>query len=275
MLKTMKNERASATFDTRGVHLQSFQVDGKEYLWQRDPKYWAKTAPVLFPYIGAVPDAAPVEIYGKPVQMPRHGFIKDTEMTCVKDEATCQIYETSDNDVTWEMYPFHFKFTACYELQEEKLVLSYTVENTGEEEMPFVIGGHPAFFCPMNEGEQFSDYEIIFNRKENDPALIDGQILPLSYELFPIDAHIVDDCNSDMISLVHKESGRGIEFEFDPFKMMAIWSPPHKNAPFVCLEPWNNGTFETLQNVEFTEKKHLQRLQAGEKKTYRFSIKPV
>ena len=275
MLKTLKNKRASVTFDTLGVHLQSFQVDGKEYLWQRDPAYWAKTAPVLFPYIGAVPDESPVKIYGKDTKMPRHGFIKDTEMTLVSESDTSQVYETVDNEATWEMFPYHFKFTATYELKDDKLILSYNVENTGDEEMPYLIGGHPAFFCPMNEGEQFTDYEIIFNKKEEDPALVDGQVLPLSYDLFPIDAHIVDDVNSDMISLVNKDTKKGIEFEFSPFKMMAIWSPPHKNAPFVCLEPWNNGTFETLQNPEFSEKKHLQKLQPGENKTYMFSIKPV
>lgn len=274
MIKKLQNKTASATFDTLGVHLHSFQVDGHEYLWQRDEQYWGKTAPVLFPYIGAVPKE-PVEIYGVKTQMPRHGFIKDTEMTCVSESAEHAVYATTDNDDTWKMYPYHFRFTADYALEQDKLKLSYTVENMDTRELPFLIGGHPAFFCPMNEGESFTDYQIIFNKKENDPALVNGTRLPLSYDLFPVDAHVVDDVQSDMVSLVHKKTGNGIQFGFYGFQMMAIWSPPHKDAPFVCLEPWCNGTFDTLMNVEFSEKKHLQRLAPGESRTYQFTMQPT
>lgn len=33
-----------------------------------------------------------------------------------------------------------------------------------------MIGGHPAFFCPMEEGEQFTDYMVRFE-DENVPDL--------------------------------------------------------------------------------------------------------
>ena len=46
-------------------------------MWQKDPAYWAKTSPVLFPYIGAVPET--VTIHGIEYAIPRHGFVKDVE----------------------------------------------------------------------------------------------------------------------------------------------------------------------------------------------------
>ena len=37
-----------------GAQLESLQSpDGREYLWQRDPKWWSGCAPVLFPMVGA------------------------------------------------------------------------------------------------------------------------------------------------------------------------------------------------------------------------------
>ena len=61
---TIQNEYASAACTTLGAELLSFRMaGGKEYLWQRDPAYWAKTSPVLFPYVGPVADT--VAIYGK------------------------------------------------------------------------------------------------------------------------------------------------------------------------------------------------------------------
>lgn len=62
--------------------------------------------------------------------------------------------------------------------------------------MPFVIGGHPAFNCPLAAGERFEDYKVRFDRPVTkaplrpdhqtgivDPArrynvLVNGQELP-------------------------------------------------------------------------------------------------
>lgn len=53
---TIQNAEATVTCRTHGAELLSYKtVAGKEYMWQKDPAYWAKTSPVLFPYIGAVP----------------------------------------------------------------------------------------------------------------------------------------------------------------------------------------------------------------------------
>ena len=75
---TIQNEFASVTCRTLGAELLSYKTAaGKEYMWQKDPAYWAKTSPVLFPYIGAVPET--VTIHGVDYKIPRHGFVKDAE----------------------------------------------------------------------------------------------------------------------------------------------------------------------------------------------------
>ena len=75
---TIQNAEATVTCRTHGAELLSYKTfAGKEYMWQKDPAYWAKTSPILFPYIGAVPET--VTIHGTDYAIPRHGFVKDVE----------------------------------------------------------------------------------------------------------------------------------------------------------------------------------------------------
>ena len=41
--------------------------------------------------------------------------------------------------------------------------MSYEVTNEGTEDMPFFVGGHPGFKCPLDEGESYDDYELRFD----------------------------------------------------------------------------------------------------------------
>ena len=44
--------------------------------------------------------------------------------------------------------------------------VSYEVTNTGSEDMPFFIGGHPGSACPLDEGESYSEYKLRFEADE-------------------------------------------------------------------------------------------------------------
>ena len=39
----------------------------------------------------------------------------------------------------------------------------WKVENTNDKKMYFSIGGHPAFNCPLKEGEKQEDYQLVFD----------------------------------------------------------------------------------------------------------------
>ena len=36
--------------------------------------------------------------------------------------------------------------------------------NTGSGKLPFTIGGHPAFNCPLCDDEEFEDYFVKFDK---------------------------------------------------------------------------------------------------------------
>ena len=50
----LENEQIEVTVNIHGAELRSLKskADGQEYLWNADAKYWGRTAPVLFPFVG-------------------------------------------------------------------------------------------------------------------------------------------------------------------------------------------------------------------------------
>lgn len=267
---TIRNEWASAVCQTHGAELLSYQLSGptsvgKEYLWQKDPAYWAKTSPVLFPYIGAVP--APVKIHGTEYDMPRHGFVKDAEFAVAEQGDDHVVLATEDTDFTRSVFPYRFRFTVSFHFEGPALCVSYGVENRSGEEMPFLIGGHPAFFCPMEKEEQFTEYVLRFDDE-------DVPDLHLQYPLFDNDAILYENLKSRAVRLIHQTTGKGIRFVFPGFETVAFWTPIRKNAPFLCIEPWCGGTMDQVPNTNLLEKKYVQFLPAGEKRDYEFSFCP-
>ena len=45
----LDNGTVKAHVNAFGAELKSLEMDGLEYLWQGDPKYYARTSPTLFP----------------------------------------------------------------------------------------------------------------------------------------------------------------------------------------------------------------------------------
>ena len=79
MLITLKNVFLTAVIDTTGAQLLSLKdKDGKEYMWQRDPQFWSRTSPVLFPAIGNSRGGKTI-FEGQWYELPKHGFAKDME----------------------------------------------------------------------------------------------------------------------------------------------------------------------------------------------------
>ena len=56
---------------------------------------------------------------------------------------------------------------AKYTLEGRSLKITYEVENTDTKKFSFFIGGHPGFNCPLVLGEEYTDYEIVFEQKEH------------------------------------------------------------------------------------------------------------
>ena len=61
-----------------GAELVSLVCGGREYMWNADPVFWNRHAPILFPAVGK-PFNKEVRIGGKVRPMGQHGFARDCE----------------------------------------------------------------------------------------------------------------------------------------------------------------------------------------------------
>ena len=154
--------------------------------------------------------------------------------------------------------------------------------------MPFCIGGHTAIRCPLEEGERFEDYELIFEEAEQadshllSPAgtilhhgrepMLDGTgRLALDYQTFArLDTIIFSMLRSGNVSLVHQETGRGVRLDFHEFPMVAFWTKP--GAPFLCLEPWQGCAALDDETGRFEDKPYCLSLAPGESKRLTCSL---
>lgn len=283
---TLQNDILSINIANKGAELQRifhkhFKLD---YLWNADPQYWGKHAPVLFPIVGSLINNT-YFFQDQPYQLPRHGFARDKEFTIVHCNDTEAIFELTSDVSTIEVYPFQFKFRIHYTLVDNKLINKYEVENTGDDTMYFSVGGHPAFQLPIEKHLSFEDYFLELNLKETaqrwtlengltnqpEPFLENENIIHLNHQLFEKDAIVFKHLRSASIALRSQKSEHGLSMNFDGFPYLGIWSAP--NAPFVCLEPWQGITDHINHHQNIIDKEGIISLPANETWTKNWEIK--
>lgn len=91
---------------------------GTEYLWTGDSRYWKRHAPILFPFVGRLTEG--VYRYGSQTyEMQIHGFLSHCEFECSAMESdSAEFVFSSCGRPDW---PFSFRFTADYHLEERSL----------------------------------------------------------------------------------------------------------------------------------------------------------
>ncbi len=280
MLITIKNKKMEVTADSLGAQLMSIKsVEGCEYLWQGDPAYWRNRAPNLFPFIARLTDGA-YTYMGERFEMPNHGFAAKQEFEAKAEESRV-VFTLKANEATKAMYPFDFVYEVIYELTDNKLHITYAVENKDEKRIYFAVGGHPGFCVPLEEGKNFEDYYLEFseaatpdrvgfspsvflNGQDEQYPLEDKKLLPLSHELFDDDAIILKNMARE-VSLKCKNGERGLTVSYPDMPYLGIWHRPKTDAPYVCIEPWSS--LPSRQDVveEFTCKSDLLNLDAGKR----------
>ena len=167
----LKKGDLRATARSLGGELVSLRDgDGLEYIWQGDPAFWAGQNPILFPVVGSLKDGK-VDIGGKTCEMGRHGFARGLEFAPVEQGEDFVTLELRENEETLMQYPFPFSLKVTHRLLEDGFSTTFTVKNTGTTPMPFCIGAHTAIRCPLQAGERFEDYELLFEEPEQADSL--------------------------------------------------------------------------------------------------------
>lgn len=270
----LQNDLMRVTLKPQGAEMTSWVVTGVDYLWQGDPTYWGRQAPILFPVVGRLLDEQLLHD-GQLYPLSQHGFARDAQFTVEQHSDTEAVFHLADSPETRAHYPFAFGLTVRYRLIGTELAITYQVHNPGQETLPFSIGAHPAFRVPFAGGD-FTDYTLDFGETRSlDRLLLDGpyvtgayqplgerRFLPLHHDLFNQDALIFEQV--DYVAIRHVPSNRAIVMECPAFTHFGIWSPPQKQAPFVCLEPWFGHADYIGARKEFRQKESIQLLAPNE-----------
>ena len=235
---------------------------------------------MLFPAIGALKGGG-ATIAGAFYPVPRHGFARELPFRVTEqgeDFVTLTLTETPE---TKRLYPFAFALSVTHRLCGDGFETRFTVENHAGRPMPFLIGGHPAFACPVGGQGRFEDYVLRFEKPEDGrvslcdlathlidrtapaPLEADMRTLPLRHADYDrIDTFIFDGLSSRAVDLVHRETGRGVRLSFD-MPVLAVWTMPGKNAPYVCLEPWQGMPARADETGRFEDKPYHVSLGVG------------
>ncbi|GEC78184.1 aldose 1-epimerase family protein [Flavobacterium aquatile] len=277
----LSNDLCSASINTKGAELNSFKnlQTNREYIWNGNPEFWGKHSPVLFPVVGALKDDC-YYYEGKKYNLSRHGFARDFEFEVIESSSNAASFLLKQNSEIAAKYPFDFELQMDYKLVDRQLVLSYTIRNKSDVEMPFSIGAHPAFALPNS----FTDYSLEFEHEEKlithelennlfsgktRPINLDKTNLPLTYSLFEKDALVLKTIQSKKVTILENKKPL-LKVNFDDFSSLGIWTV--QNAPFICIEPWIGFADDATSDGNLFEKTNIQILQPSTSFGASFSI---
>lgn len=288
---TDQNTRTTASIDSVGAQLISLKdASGKEYIWQRDPDMWSGSSPLLFPAIGNCRGGR-TRFDGIWYNMKKHGFCREADFAVTDQTEASVTFRLASDEGTRLFYPYEFVLSLAYRLESGTLFMDYSVENKDSRRICYCLGAHPGFNCPLEKGESFEDYQLEFEKEENthsvvydvkalhfDPnrrgiTLDHSRVLPLSYDLFREDAIYFHELLSRKVSLIHHRTRRGVQVAYPGFETVAFWTPDGKQAPFLCVEPWNGSAIWADEDDEFIHRRHVQILEPGRTKSYHVEIK--
>ena len=251
---TLTNGKVTIGVKNVGAELTSLRSEetGLEYLWQGDPAFWGKHAPVLFPIVGRLKDDT-YTYRGKTYHMNQHGLARTMpfELEKKSDEDGIMTFKLRYNEETLESYPFKFELRIGYILGKELVRVGYEVSNLDDEPMLFSIGAHPGFKVPLMPGEKYEDYHLMWDEDvrlkrhfledglvadHTEPLMLGERELGLTRDMFDRGAIVLKDVDFERIGLFNRVTGHGVTMSMAGFPYFGVWAMP--GADFVCLEPW-------------------------------------
>lgn len=288
----MENDKLAVTIADKGAELISVydKENQREVIWQADPEFWPRHAPVLFPNVGKYYEGQ--FLYnGQYYKEGQHGFARDMELKRVAEGNDFVTHRLIADEATKSRYPFDFQLDITHHLKGNTIQIEWQVINCGENEMFFTIGGHPAFNVPVRPDTKYSDYYLKFSEDRDALAymLIDlntGTALPettrrlqldhhmyrIHDDMFDKDALVFDGGQIEWAAITMPDGSPYVALSCKGFPNFGIWSKP--GAPFVCLEPWCGRCDNRGFTGEISEKEGINRLESGKtfKKSYAITI---
>ncbi len=290
-IRVIENEQLIVKVCDHGAELFGLydKANGREVLWQADPKHWARHAPILFPFVGKCQGGFYTH-NGADYPMGQHGFARDMEFEFAGQTEDSITHVLRSTEETLAKYPFSFELKVTHKIAGKELAVQWEVVNTGDEVMYFSIGGHPAFNVPAREGESKFDYFVTFGGEEklnylrvdlscaaadiDHPQVLEPKDnkMQITEHMFDQDAFIFDDHEVKKVGIAFPDGTPYVTMTCEQIPSMGVWSMPAPETPFVCLEPWIGRCDNKGFAGELKDKYGVQKLEAGKKFNAQYEI---
>ncbi len=203
------------------------QANGHEYIHQKGSPGWRNSDTEMFPIIG------PMNRADFRVETPRgnaiqdqHGLLRELAYELVSQTKTTATFKKSYKAGTFIknskyperskeqmlIWPYDFHFLKKFELKKDGLEITFTV--SGEKDMPFMLGYHPAFRLHTNDPYVKAGHRAI--------AL--AEVLKVGSRALP-----VLDCDT----LILEDKGR-LTIKTEGFGNFMLWT---EVPNMICIEP--------------------------------------
>ena len=270
----------------KGAELQSIVANGRECLWQGDPEFWGRRAPILFPIVGKLADDK-LRINGHEYTVKQHGFARDTEF--VEQDGWYVLTENGR-----ENYPYAYELAVKYPVDGNTLTCNWQVTNRGNETMYYQIGAHPAFLLPdFDENDVLHGFIRFYDKKGNaiSPLVhhyLDGGLrcayetplalnndeglLALNDKTFVNDALLIEGGQVASAALLDKYGHEVLRVSCPQADAFGIWAPNKPGCPFVCIEPWCGIADNAEFKGDISKRDCIHSLEPGKNYEFCYSI---
>ncbi|MBS9461810.1 aldose 1-epimerase [Flagellimonas sp. 389] len=222
---TLKSENSTVGIDDG--ELVSYVVNGHEFIHQKGSPGWRSSDTEMFPIIGPVNEANfNVQVSKGNATQDQHGILRELEYKLVSNTETSAVYKKEykagtpiknskypeKSNKQWLMWPFSFGFEKSFNLNREVLEVTFII--TGERDMPFMLGYHPAF-----------------KLHTDNPIIVAGEKEITLDEVLAVGNRALQVANCKSIILKDKKS---ITIETEGFEHFMCWTEVNN---MVCIEP--------------------------------------
>ncbi len=286
----IENDKIRVEISDKGAELQSIygKKSGFEYLWQANVEgLWKSRATIIFPNCGRLLEGK-YTYNGKEYELPCHGLAKLNVFKVVCQEKEKIVFELTENAETLKIYPFNFSLKITYSLDGASVRTAFDVENTGNPDLPFSVGGHPGFSLPFEDDLEFTDHYIEFETAKkrmridaSDRVLYLGtdteypleqdKIIRLDHSLFAHDAIFLSE-DKGSVTLKSDKSNKFVKVSFNDVTHVGFWQTYSDHTNFICIEPWHGLPAFDGKMDDFATKHKFIHLKDGESYNYYFDI---
>jgi galactose mutarotase-like enzyme len=285
-LVALRSDALTVTVSPRGAELQSVtDADGRDWLWDGDPRWWTGRAPILFPTVGVTADGA--RFGDRHTMLGKHGFARNSDFVLVAASDEHATFRLEADGATRAVYPFAFRLDVTHRLDGATLTLAAEASNLGEEPMPVGFGFHPALRWPLPGTGAAARFEHIARFDADEPealrTITPAGLIAAESRQTPVhdnELHLHDSLFEADALVWDRPASRGLYFgvadkpcvriDFAEMPMLGIWTKP--GAGYLCIEPWHSRADDEGFTGQFADKPGVVTLAPGDMKTYAMSL---